>query len=52
MKTMWFTFLYSTVVPLGSIISFIGLIFYYWVDKYNIIHKFTANENISIDLTM
>ena len=52
MKTMWFSFLYSPVVPLGSIFSFIGLTFYYWVDKYNIVHKFTAKENISIDLTM
>lgn len=52
MKTMWFTFLYSSVIPFGTICSCIGLVFYYWADKYNLIKKFTAKENISLDLTV
>ena len=52
MKTMWFTFLYSPVIPIGSIVSLIGLILYYWIDKYNIINKFTVKESISLHLTM
>ena len=52
MKTMWFTFLYSSVLPLGSLFSSVGLFLYYWIDKYNIVNKFTAKENISIHLTM
>jgi hypothetical protein len=38
---MWFTFLYSTIIPIGAIISFFGLIFYYWVDKYNLLRRST-----------
>ena len=52
MKTMWFTFLYSPILPLGSVFSAIGLIMYYWVDKYNIINKFSAKEAISSALTL
>ncbi len=29
MKTMWFTFLYGTAIPLGPIVSCLGLICYY-----------------------
>lgn len=52
MKTMWFTFLYSPVIPIGTLLSLFGLVIYYWIDKYNIINKFTVKENISLDLTI
>ena len=38
-ETMWFTFLYASLIPIGSFLSFIGLAIYYWVDKYNLLRR-------------
>ncbi|CAK58012.1 unnamed protein product (macronuclear) [Paramecium tetraurelia] len=35
MKTMWFTFFYGDIIPLGILFSIMGLTLYYFVDKYN-----------------
>ena len=51
MKTMWFTFLYCSVIPLGSLWSMLGLSIYYFADKHNVIHRRTVTENLGIDLT-
>jgi len=51
MKTMWFTFFYTPAIPLGTFWSIIGLIVYYWADKYNIIKRRTVKECISRDLS-
>jgi len=51
MKTMWFTFFYSPIVPFGTLCSIIGLLIYYWVDKHNVVTKRTIKEGISKDLT-
>ena len=42
MKTMWFTFLFSRVIPIGVVLSFIGVLAYYWIDKYNLLNKFSV----------
>ena len=47
MKTMWFTFFYSSIIPIGTAFSIVGVIFYYFTDKYNLIHRRTVKENIS-----
>ncbi len=52
MKTMWFTFFYCPAVPMGTIWSIIGLIVYFYVDKYNIIYRRTVKENIGNELTI
>lgn len=41
-ETMWFTFLYSTSIPAGAFISMLGLMIYYWVDKYNLLRRSTV----------
>ncbi len=46
-KTMWFTFLYSTLIPVGAIASLIGLAIYYWVDKYNLLRRSSVSQKIS-----
>jgi len=51
MKTMWFTYLYASAIPLGTVVSMMGLICYYYVDKYNLLYRRTLKESISIDLT-
>ena len=38
-EIMWFTFLYSELIPLGSFLILIGLVLYYWVDKYNFLRR-------------
>jgi hypothetical protein len=51
MKTMWFTFFYSPIVPFGTVCSVVGLVIYFWVDKYNTTRRRTIKETISKDLT-
>ena len=47
---MWFTFLYSSLIPLGSVISLVGFILYYWVDKYNLLRRSTLANTIGTKL--
>ncbi|CAD8048026.1 unnamed protein product [Paramecium sonneborni] len=51
MKTMWFTFLYGTAIPLGTACSAFGILIYYYVDYYNILRRRTVKESISIQLS-
>ena len=44
---MWFTFLYSSLIPIGAMLSFIGLILYYWMDKYNLLRRSSLKSNVS-----
>jgi hypothetical protein len=52
MKTMWFTFFYSPAIPLGIVWSILGIIIYYFVDKFNLIYRRTVKENIGKNLTI
>lgn len=52
---MWFTYLYTTLVPIGAFFSVIGLFLYYWVDKYNLLRRSTLHSQVSgklVDLTL
>jgi hypothetical protein len=52
---MWFTFLYMTIIPVGAIFSCIGLVAYYWIDKYNLLRRSSIHGLVSgdlIDLTL
>ena len=51
-KTMWFTYLYVTLIPVGTFFTVLGLAIYYWIDKYNLIKKSSLNHNISGDLAV
>lgn len=46
-ETLWFTFLYATMIPLGAFITMIGLTLYYWVDKFNLLRRSSLLNNIS-----
>lgn len=39
LETMWFTFLYSSLIPFGAFLTLAGLLIYYWVDKYNLLRR-------------
>jgi hypothetical protein len=49
---MWFTFLYSELIPLGSFLILIGLVLYYWVDKYNFLRRSALKEGLSGKITI
>jgi len=49
---MWFTYLYSSLIPLGGFFSTIGLTLYYWVDKYNLLRRSSVNSNIAGELSI
>ena len=46
-EVMWFTFLYATLIPLGTLISCAGLMLYYWVDKYNLLRRSAIKTEVS-----
>lgn len=50
MEMMWFTYFYSTLIPIGVIITCIGLICYYWVDKCNLLKRSTVVGNVSVEI--
>lgn len=52
MKTMWFTFFYAPCIPLGLVFSMLTLVLYYWVDYYNVVHRRTIKESLSIDVSI
>lgn len=45
LETMWFTFLFASLIPFGNFLTLIGLLIYYWVDKYNLLRR-SKVENI------
>lgn len=46
LETMWFTFLYASLIPLGAFLSFIGFCMYYWIDKYNLLRRSKIQNSI------
>ena len=46
---MWFVYMYSTLLPIASIISLVGLFLYYWIDKYNLLRRSKVTGEISGD---
>lgn len=46
-EMMWFTFLYSTLIPVGAPITCAGLCLYYWIDKCNLLRRSAVNGQIS-----
>lgn len=52
MKTMWFTFFYCSCIPIGILVSAASLIYYYWVDKYNVLKRRTIKETLSREVSI
>lgn len=38
-KLVWLVFLYSSLIPIGPILAFLGMVCYYWIDKYNLLRR-------------
>ena len=52
MKTVWFTFNFGNVIPMGIIYSIVGLSLYYWVDKYNVMRRRTIAGNLAKEVSI
>ena len=52
MKTMWFTFFYAPAIPAGILLSLLSLIFYYYIDKYNVLRRRTIKESLNRDVSI
>lgn len=50
-KTLLMTMLYIELFPLGTIISFIGLVLFYLIEKYNMIRVYKKPPTISATIT-
>lgn len=38
-KIVWFTCLYSTLIPFGAFLATLSLIIFYWIDKMNLLRR-------------
>ena len=52
MESLWSVFLYSCLIPLGSIMILIEVNLYYWADKYNLLRRSSILEGVSGNLCM
>lgn len=51
MKVMWFTMLYNYLMPVAAVISFIGIVGYYFVDKFVLLRRSSVKQSISLELS-
>jgi hypothetical protein len=47
LETFWFTYLYASIMPFGSVLVFFGFGLFYWVDKYNLLRRSTILQGVS-----
>lgn len=47
---MWFTFLYVSIIPLGAVFSMIGVILYFFVDKFVLLRRSSVKHSVSSHL--
>ena len=46
-ESIWFTYLYCSLIPVGSFLTFTGFVIFYWVDKYNLTRRSSVLSNVS-----
>lgn len=51
MKVMWFTMLYNYLMPAAAVISFVGIVGYYFVDKFVLLRRSSVKQSISLELS-
>jgi hypothetical protein len=47
---MWFTFLYVGIIPLGAAPSMLGLICYFFIDKFVLLRRSSVKSSVSSNL--
>jgi hypothetical protein len=51
-ESVWFTYLYYSIIPGGSVLILLGLILFYWVDKFTLLRRSSINENVNGELSI
>jgi multisubunit Na+/H+ antiporter MnhG subunit len=51
-EIMWFTYLYSSLIPIGAMLALIGFIMYYFIDKYNLLRRSSIANTIESKLSL
>lgn len=46
-ETIWFTYMYSSIIPAGGILVLVGLAINYWVVKFNILRRSSIDHQVS-----
>jgi hypothetical protein len=46
-ETVWFTYIYATVIPVGAMVTVVGLGLHFWADKYNLLHRSSLFGEVS-----
>ena len=51
-ESVWFAYLYASIIPGGTVLIFCGICFFYWVDKRVLLRFSSINENVSSNLSI
>jgi hypothetical protein len=51
-ESVWFTYLYATLIPLGGFLIFLGIGIFYWIDKLALVRRSSINENVAGQLCL
>ena len=51
-EIIWFTFMYSSIVPAGAIVILVGFVINYWVIKYTLLRRSSVNHKVSGDFIL
>ena len=51
-ESVWFAYLYASIIPGGTWLIAIGLSIFYWVDKRVLLRFSSINENVSGNLSV
>jgi hypothetical protein len=46
-ESVWFAYLYGSIIPGGSVLIALGICLFYWVDKRVLLRFSSINENVS-----
>jgi hypothetical protein len=50
-ESVWFTYLYSSLMPGGAVLITLGFGFFYWVDKCVVLRRSSINPNVNGELS-
>jgi hypothetical protein len=51
-ESVWFTYLYASLLPGGAVLITVGFGFFYWVDKWVVLRRSSINPNVNGELSM
>jgi hypothetical protein len=51
-ESVWFAYLYASIIPGGAVLIAVGVSIFYWVDKRVLLRFSSINENVSGSLSI